>query len=171
MPARRLPLALALMLAAALGCSRSSSTPSAAPAPPAPDDAAQLQGKWKPVSAKGAGQEAPAEELGKVRFVIEGNKLSIRGEDRPDEAFSFTLDPTKLPKEIDLTALNKEGKPSILRTTSNDPGTKDVRKGIYSLEGDTLKICIADDHTTARPTDFEAPKGSELMVVTLRREK
>ena len=152
---------LAASLAFAAGCQKSA-TP--------PEDATNIQGKWKPVSVKAFGKEVPTEKLEQGRLVVEGDKLSFMTGDRHEESFSFTLDPSKNPKEIDMTALDREGQPVVRRETSNDPGTKDVRKGIYSLEGDNLKICFPDDAKSPRPTSIDNPAGEDV-VITLQRQK
>ena len=44
-------------------------------------------------------------------------------------------------------------------------------KGIYELDGDTLKWCTASPGKGERPTGFTADAGSERLFVTLKREK
>src|SRR5262249_10252367 len=59
--------------------------------------------------------------------------------------------PTKKPKEIDL---------------HQDANTNDekVVRGIYAIEGDTLKICV-DKKGGPRPAEFEARPGVMLLVL------
>jgi uncharacterized protein (TIGR03067 family) len=85
----------------------------------AKEDLAKLQGNWEVHSIEAAGQKLPDIKLEKL--VINGNK--IEGWDD----MVFKIDPTKKPKEIDLI-LEKSGK---------------VWKGIYSLDGDKLLLCMA----------------------------
>lgn len=61
-----------------------------------------------------------------------------------------SLDPAKKPKEIDFR--------------SADDKDKDVVKGIYELDGDDLKLCLA--FKTERPTKFAAQKGQGPFVFT-----
>src|SRR6185369_4173882 len=60
--------------------------------------------------------------------------------------------------------------------------SKKTMKGIYQLEGDTLKLCLTLVETDSRPTEFKSlpgdapaggfgpPKGATILV-TLKREK
>ena len=43
-----------------------------------------------------------------------------------------------------------------------------VLKGIYTFEGNTLSVCVAKHEDGARPTAFEAPRGSDRMLIRLR---
>jgi hypothetical protein len=45
-----------------------------------------------------------------------------------------------------------------------------VRKDIYLLDGDTLKICFPGD-MGARPTEFKTTAGSDLRMGILKRAK
>lgn len=64
---------------------------------------------------------------------------------------TFSLDITKMPKEISMTAKDKK------------------LAGVYKLEGDELQICvgIGDD----RPTDFVVKADAKALVLVLKREK
>ena len=64
----------------------------------------------------------------------------------------YKLDPTAKPKAIDLVEPNG---------SRNTPG-------IYELDGDTLKICIAEGQNAVRPTAFK-PDGMRMPVVTFKR--
>ncbi len=129
------------------------------------DDAKKLQGTWTvdPATFKGV-EETPAikearAELAAMRFVFAGDTLTIRSRPGPppfekgrEETSTFRLDPTKKPKEIDLS---------------------DNARGIYELDGDTLKVCW--DHKgkeNGRPTKigFDTVKETVHDFV-LKREK
>ena len=43
-----------------------------------------------------------------------------------------------------------------------------VLKGIYTFEGDALSVCVAKHEDGARPTAFEAPRGSDRMLIRLK---
>ena len=65
---------------------------------------------------------------------------------------TFTLDSTKKPKAIDV---DMDGTPGV---------------GIYSLEGDTLKICHSEGKD-ARPTEFATKEGTKNSLLVLKRAK
>jgi hypothetical protein len=41
--------------------------------------------------------------------------------------------------------------------------------GIYKIEDEELKLCLPADSTVERPKEFEAPSGSRLSMLVLRR--
>lgn len=125
----------------------------------AQDDAAKkdlenLQGVWQFVSMEG-GAALPPEKLKELKLTIKGDKASHpESEGRTAEA-TIKLDPSKKPKAIDITPLT-------------DPGKGKTLLGIYSIEGDTLKLCIAN-FGVDRPTEFKASK--EVVLIVLKRDK
>jgi uncharacterized protein (TIGR03067 family) len=117
-------------------------------------DLKALQGTWKVEKAVRGGEEAPAGEIEKGKFVFEGNKFII-DEGRPKkETATFTLDATQKPKAIDLTF----------------GMVKEAVLGIYEVDGDTLKICFGGPGKD-RPKKMESEKGSGLLLVVLKRQK
>ena len=189
------PLYLAVALVVAAGCSRSSGTPSAAPGSSS-GDAARLQGRWKPVEVMMSGQAMPEAERKKAEVVFHGDRMTLSSGGRVEAVSSFTLDSSKSPKEIDFTQLDPGGKsddrnllpaddiPEAKKATDEAPDdvpneAPDVRpaakpvitRGIYSLEGDTLKICFPGLPDKPRPTAFAAPKGSATTLLILQRDK
>jgi uncharacterized protein (TIGR03067 family) len=121
-------------------------------------DLAALQGTWKVVAAENKGEKVPADELKKLYLIFKGDAVFIREGDKTTEAFSFLLDPSKAPKQIDLTL--KVG-----------PQKGRGERGIYHLDGDALKICIQSDKDAARPRDFSSPAGSQISLTVLQRSK
>ena len=92
------------------------------------DDKEEIQGTWKVISALADGVETPdAEQVKQARWVIDAQELAteLGGESRKA---SYTLDPTKEPRTLDITPL---GGPE------NEKGK--TFPCIYSLEGDTLR--------------------------------
>lgn len=122
----------------------------------------KLQGSWSVVSAERDGMKAPEDEIKKTTLVIKGDKLiALKTENspKPEEKtteMTFTLDPTKNPKWIDVTYTSGERK-------------DESSQGIYELKDDTLKICMS--RAATRPTEFETKPESQRHLMVLKREK
>jgi uncharacterized protein (TIGR03067 family) len=134
----------------------------------APDEAVkkekqQLQGTWvaESVVVKGKANE----KLKGAKFNFSGDKVTMEFEGKKQEG-TYTIDATKSPKHIDLTFLRD--------------GRKDLDRGIYQIEGDTLKMCVrggyrkfdregklVEEKVADRPEKFDA----EDSLITLKREK
>jgi uncharacterized protein (TIGR03067 family) len=113
-------------------------------------DQERIQGTWALVSGERSGNPLPDQVTQHIKLIFAGDKLITQHKDRKTEA-TFRLDANKTPKEIDL-----------------DMGGS-VGRGIYQLDGDSLKI-VHGEVGDARPKDF--PKaGSGLTVLVLNREK
>jgi uncharacterized protein (TIGR03067 family) len=94
-----------------------------------------------------------------MRFVFDGNTFTIKHPPGPqpfengrEERSFFRLDPTKKAKQIHMS---------------------DAARGIYELEGDTLKLCW-DQHakTNGRPIRFSLRQEKESAhCFVLKREK
>ena len=112
-------------------------------------DQEKIQGSWALVSGEYNGKPLSDEVIQHVQLIFAGQKLTTKNKDRQTEA-TFTLNPNRAPKEIDV---DMEG---------------NVGKGIYQLDGDTLKIAHGEVGG-ARPREF--PKaGSGLTVLVVRRK-
>ncbi len=116
-------------------------------------DLDSLQGVWQVVSLEGT--SLPAEKIKTLKMTFKGNKMSHPGGEGKTEEASIKLGPSKKPKAIDMTLLN-------------GPNKGKTALGIYSIEGETLKICGAP-FASDRPTEFKASKGVSLIV--LKRDK
>jgi uncharacterized protein (TIGR03067 family) len=107
------------------------------------------------VSCEAEGENVPEKILkGEVvRWTITEKAITstVDGEGKGED--KYTLDPTARPKAIDLT--DKEGR----RTP-----------GIYSLDGDTLKVCL-NEGSKERPQVFASKPDTHLSVWVFKREK
>jgi uncharacterized protein (TIGR03067 family) len=116
----------------------------------------KFQGTWKVVRMQVDGVKIPVEAFDKTTVVVEGDKFSFRDKGRVYEEIEVVLDVAKKPREIDLhfvTGLKK--------------GV--TEKGLYELDGDTLKICQSLN-LKKRPTDLESGKGSAQQRMVLKRQ-
>ena len=121
-------------------------------------DRAALQGTWKVIASEQDGEKVPADDIKDLFLIFKGDVILIREAGKSEEKFSFSLDPAKKPKEIDLTI--KFG-----------PAKGRVDRAIYSIEGDTLRICIQSAKDTPRPREFSTRANSKLWLVVMQRTK
>ncbi len=89
----------------------------------------QLEGTWLVVSA-GSGTKA-LKELKGATLTFSGGKVSLSVGGKRKEG-TFTIDPAKDPKHIDLALEDREGK----------AGKPEVIRGIYQQEGDEMTVCL-----------------------------
>jgi uncharacterized protein (TIGR03067 family) len=115
----------------------------------------RLVGVWKLVACEAEGKKVPDAVLkGEVvRWRISGESVEVTVENENKGVDRYSLDPTTKPKAIDLT--DKKGR----RTP-----------GIYSLDGDKLKVCI-NEGGKERPKDFVSKPMTHLSVWVFEREK
>jgi uncharacterized protein (TIGR03067 family) len=100
------------------------------------DDHEALQGFWKLVGSSLGGQSHPHPEMGTL-FRFTGNRFQHI---RTRLSYRFELHPDTTPKGIDFILVS----------------TKGVAKGIYELEGDTLRV-RKNGWGVARPTSLDDP--------------
>jgi len=113
-----------------------------------------LQGKWNVTAGEQGGERLGATDLKDATVTIDGNRLRVRKSGR-DEEMTFTV---------------KEGgnKGDIDFTITKGPDKGKTSKGIYSLEGETLRITIAAPGEE-RPKEFTTAKDTKQMGWTLKR--
>jgi RNA polymerase sigma factor (sigma-70 family) len=116
-------------------------------------DKDRLLGTWIPVSVEEDGRKVPEDEVKAKNFemVFTADKVTVPRKDEAKEV-GYKLDPGKKPKQIDL--LIDEGK---------------TAKGIYLLDGDTLKLCFDKDYGD-RPAKFDAKEGSKRILMVLKKK-
>jgi uncharacterized protein (TIGR03067 family) len=118
----------------------------------------KLQGAWTATKAERDG--SAADDVVGHRLSVTGNRFRIQSKDgRPLYAGTVRLDPSAKPAAIDFehTEGALKGK---------------AWKGIYALDGDTLRACDnAHNLDRGRPAEFEAGRGSGYVLITFKREK
>jgi uncharacterized protein (TIGR03067 family) len=130
-----------------------------APAPKeAPKEPPSAVGEWVATSVvvSGKGQAFTEKEF-EYTLTADGKFVVRKGKEGGEGR--YTLDRKKDPPEIDI----------FLEGDKSDSPTM---QGIYKVDGDTLTLCVAPGGKNAkRPKSFEAPAGSEAMLLTLERAK
>jgi uncharacterized protein (TIGR03067 family) len=122
-----------------------------------------VQGAWVVVSVEADGKPVPegttAFELKGLELVVTGNKVvakippeALKGK---APAISFRIDAKARPKSVDIGVL--------------ELGYEREFKGIYSLEGDKLTVCIGEGGKSERPTDFTTKEGSRRILGVFKR--
>jgi len=125
----------------------------------AKDDAKLLQGTWRVTLLQSRGRPFPEERLRQLdyKLIIQGQEFYFMLQNRKTQGMQFKVDPASKPKAIDLTPMTGRGKGQTILA-------------IYSLEGDTLRIC-QPIRGGKRPSDFISSVGTRQNVMILKREK
>jgi uncharacterized protein (TIGR03067 family) len=126
----------------------------AAETPKPPQDEDAIQGTWEFILLEQVGKE-PIKGEGACGFkiVITRDKIIYPGKSEG----TYKLDPTQTPKRIDFPMAGK----------------KATLPGIYSLNGDELKICLGGEGDTKPPGSFNVNKaepGTSPTCWTYRRD-
>ena len=122
-------------------------------------DAPSIVGEWVGEKAVAGGKDLPVPEGGVGFTFTEDGKLQVReGKREKPDGGTYKVDPKKDPAEIDLMPPADKKEPPV--------------HGIYKLDGDTLTLAFSRGNPAAgRPTKFESPEGSDVVVITLKRAK
>jgi uncharacterized protein (TIGR03067 family) len=127
-------------------------------AQPAEDAQRKLQSVWTATQAERDGKAA--DDVVGNRLSFTGNRFQIQSRDgKTLYSGTVRLDPSAKPAAIDFahTAGPLKGK---------------AWQGIYTLDGETLKVCDnAPNLDKGRPAAFEATSGSGHVLITFKRAK
>jgi uncharacterized protein (TIGR03067 family) len=153
---------VAAWVAAALLCGlsaagRGDDPPKKAPAPTAASELQRFQGSWRLEAWVEGGEELTAADLQKRSVFFGANIFIFRRDGKLYQGGTIKLDPSKTPAAVNLAVREGEGK-------------DDVLLGIYSLEGDTLKLCF-DPQGQTRPEDFKPEAKGGATLITLKKPK
>jgi RNA polymerase sigma factor (sigma-70 family) len=121
------------------------------------EDAEAILGTWEVVKAEVEGKEPDDAKAGVVKgltMVFTKGKIAVTLPDGTLRESAYKLDPTQKPKAIDINYQDRE-----------------VTEHVYTLEGDTLKICGSIPGSgKGRPTEVASKEGSKTMLITLKRK-
>jgi uncharacterized protein (TIGR03067 family) len=112
-----------------------------------------LQGTWVATSLVDSGREEPGDKVKELTLTIKGDEYTYGLGGRSFSAV-YKIDPTKKPKEMDVTF--KEG-----------PQKGTTMLAVYSLTGNELKICGGD----TRPTGLVSEPKSGMVLFIFKRQK
>jgi RNA polymerase sigma factor (sigma-70 family) len=152
----RLKLATAIALAVVVtGAGLAAVVPKALGAA---DDAAKakaelkkFQGTWVEVYVEKAGQKQ--EPVGDHQVKFDGETFSVADRGDVREKGTIKLNPSKNPMEIDIRVEGRNNEEKIVL-------------GIYTWDGENLKLCGGEPGGGTRPTEFKTtPEGGFLLVV------
>ena len=119
-------------------------------------DGDSIEGTWRPATA----------EIGGKVFLEEARKamkLMVK-----DDQYTVTIG---MKVDKGTVKVNGAGKPKQIDITGTDgPNKGKTFLAIFERDGDTLRICY-DLSGKARPTEFKSTEGSQLFLVTYKREK
>jgi uncharacterized protein (TIGR03067 family) len=118
------------------------------------DDIDLLQGTWTVTALEMDGQETPAVMLVEARIIIKGDRFLSLGMGAVYEG------------SLKLNNSEKHGQIDMMFDKGHAKDTTNL--GIYKLDGDTWRICIATKGSV-RPSKFASTPGSGLAVETLTR--
>ena len=113
-----------------------------------------LQGAWTITTLEMDGRQVPSGMLGGARIVVQGDRFISTGMGATYEG-TLELDASSTPRQINMKF-------------AVGPEKGNINPGIYDLQGDTLKLCLAT-RGDARPSSFASAPGSGVAFETLTR--
>ena len=118
----------------------------------------KLQGDWQVTEQEHGGKKSDKKEIAKLTLQIAKSSF-------------LTRDAGDVKEEAEVTALDAKEKPwgiDLKVTAGSDRGK--VAKGIWRLDGDELRVCIAEPGRD-RPKEFKGAEGSGHTLLVFRRVK
>jgi uncharacterized protein (TIGR03067 family) len=115
----------------------------------------KLEGNYTIATAEVNGTQIQENALEQFKLRIEGNKWSVTTNQGKIEA-TITIDPAKNPKTIDFAYTEGQQKGQSTR-------------GIYSLEGDRIKLCRTLTEDKERPAGFASQPESGFLPVVWKK--
>jgi uncharacterized protein (TIGR03067 family) len=119
-------------------------------------DLEKMQGTWHAITVEVKGTPSDADAVKKFELVVKNDSYTVKTSGKEHVSAKLVLRADKDPKEMDI----------VLET---DP----VYKGIYEIDGDTLKICLvlSSDDDSKRPMEFKSEENSNTALFTWERTR
>jgi uncharacterized protein (TIGR03067 family) len=114
----------------------------------------KIKGAWVVVSLEVDGEKAPEEDIKKSKMTLDfkdGGKVVSSSEGEKGEEDEYTVAAGE-PKQINIKEKNGE------------------MKGIYVIEGDTLKLCLSKPGSE-RPKEFKTAANSNTLIMVLKKKE
>lgn len=109
-------------------------------------DLQQLQGTWQAIRVETAAGPVSAEVARRLRYVLEGDRVTLFEEEQATGAGAVALHPAAIPKAIDVEL-------------TDGPGRGQIARGIYEVVEGRFRLCIGPE----RPTEFSATGAASLV--------
>jgi RNA polymerase sigma-70 factor (ECF subfamily) len=133
-------------------------------------DLESLAGTWNIDSMEWGNDSLPKEQMKGYKFVFADNKLTwdaafgrTKSRDTIKPTYvtfqgpcDFKIDPSKTPKEIDITVHLINGRDATF-------------PGIYEIKADALKVCYFSRQLGRRPTEFSSKDDPSICLITSTR--
>jgi uncharacterized protein (TIGR03067 family) len=122
--------------------------------PEAKDELKKFTGTW---TVDGLTYDGEDHKL-KFKIIFKGDEGTVLENDKVTNEYAkikFKIDPASKPRIFDIVV-------------SGGSQTDSKMAGIYEFKGNELRIC-AKVFGTGRPDDFDAPSGSNTVLLTLKR--
>jgi uncharacterized protein (TIGR03067 family) len=119
------------------------------------EDKDVILGTWNFQSGERDGT-APSDEIRSLKLTFKEDKVTLTTRDETLE-HKYQLDPSRKPRQIALTV------------TEN--GVTKTYRGIYDLDGDSLRMCFPVEAERDPPRDFSGTKDSKQTFLFFRRSK
>jgi uncharacterized protein (TIGR03067 family) len=114
-----------------------------------------LTGVWKVSNLTFAGGDQDGWKG--LKFTFKGTKL-VHQTPEGEATYTYKLDGSKKPAEVDLVAEDGENKGKTL-------------KGIYTVKDGELKVCVPLSADIDRPKEFASKDGEQIALVVLKKDK
>jgi uncharacterized protein (TIGR03067 family) len=118
----------------------------------------KVEGEWKPTEFKEDGKEGNIAD--DMRMIFKDDTFLVREGDQVHVKGTFKVNAARKPHEIDMEFT--EGPENFQGKTG---------KGIYAIDGNTLKIALKAPGLDERPKEFASAEGSKIFLLVLERVK